>query len=59
MKIIAYHNKSNIDIEFEDGTVVYHKRYDRFIHGYISNPNYLRMVLQFIKKQYLILLKEI
>lgn len=41
MKIIAYHSKSNIDIEFEDGTVVYHKRYDRFIHGYISNPNYV------------------
>ena len=41
MKIIAYHSLSNIDIQFEDGTIVYHKTYNRFKDGYISNPNYV------------------
>ena len=41
MKIIAYHSRSNIDIQFEDGTIVYHKTYNRFKDGYISNPNYI------------------
>lgn len=41
MKIIAYHSRSNIDIQFEDGTIVYHKTYNRFKDGYISNPNYV------------------
>lgn len=39
MKIIAYRNASDIDIEFEDKTIVTHKSYDCFKQGYISNPN--------------------
>ena len=40
MKIIAYHDSSNIDIEFEDGTVVKKKRYDHFVAGKIKHPKY-------------------
>lgn len=39
MKIIAYRNANDIDIEFEDKTIVTHKSYDCFKQGYISNPN--------------------
>lgn len=38
MKIIAYRSNVDIDIQFEDGTVVYNKRYSNFKRGSISNP---------------------
>lgn len=37
---IAYRGNKDIDIKFEDGTVVYHKTKDCFIQGSISNPNF-------------------
>lgn len=37
---INYNNAKDIDIKFEDGTVVYHKTKDCFIQGSISNPNF-------------------
>lgn len=37
---INYNNARDIDIKFEDGTVVYHKTKDCFIQGSISNPNF-------------------
>ena len=40
MTIIAYHNAYDIDIQFEDGTVVAHKRYPLFQRGYVTNPNF-------------------
>lgn len=43
MTIIAYHNASNIDIQFEDGTIVYHKEYKRFKKGQIANPNFKKV----------------
>lgn len=39
MKIIEYNGYHNVTIEFEDGTIVYNKRYDFFKLGYIVNPN--------------------
>lgn len=40
MTIIEYRGSSDIDVEFEDGTIVQHKSYNNFIYGLISNPNY-------------------
>ena len=42
-KIVAYRNSKNIDIQFEDGTIVYHKRYSAFKKGNITNPNYNKL----------------
>ncbi len=36
MKIIAYRNTSDIDVQFEDGNVVKHKSYSHFKEGKIS-----------------------
>lgn len=40
MKIIAYRSSQDIDVEFEDGTVVEHTTYGHFTYGYIRNPNF-------------------
>ena len=37
--IIRYENARDIDIRFEDGTVVEHRQYDQFKKGGIANPN--------------------
>ena len=39
MKIIVYRTARDIDVEFEDGAVVYHKNYSNFKKGYIQHPN--------------------
>lgn len=39
MTIIEYRNCNDIDIEFEDGTVVKNKNYGNFKLGNIKNPN--------------------
>lgn len=39
MRIIACRSHDDMDIEFEDGTRVYHKTYQSFKQGYIKNPN--------------------
>ena len=39
MTIIAYRNSHDIDIQFEDGTIVTHKKYYNFSKGLIKNPN--------------------
>ena len=41
MTIIKYRKYKNIDIQFEDGTIIKHKRYDNFLNGKIRNPNYV------------------
>ena len=38
MEIIVYRNTDDIDVQFEDGTIVQHKRYDYFKSGQIKNP---------------------
>ena len=38
--IIAYRNSKDIDIQFEDGTIIYNKTYKEFKKCQIGNPNY-------------------
>ena len=40
MTIIAYRGCMDIDVQFEDGTIVKNKRYDSFLKGAITNHNY-------------------
>lgn len=44
MTIIEYRNCNDIDIEFEDGTIVKNRTYRRFKEGKIKNPNYIKKV---------------
>ncbi len=39
MTFIKYYNYANIDIQFEDGTIVSNVRYDNFIYGKVNNPS--------------------
>lgn len=39
MTIIAYKTTENIDVRFEDGTIVTKKKYDDFLRGRIRNPS--------------------
>lgn len=41
MTIIAYRDSHDIDIQFEDGTIVKNKQYSAFSNGQIANPNML------------------
>lgn len=42
MEIIGYRNNGDIDVKFEDGTVVPHRRYQDFQKGSVRNPNTLK-----------------
>ena len=39
MTIIKYRKNTDIDVQFEDGTIVYNQKYDSFKKGYIKHPN--------------------
>lgn len=39
MAIISFRKKTDIDIQFEDGTIVKHKNYQNFQRELIKNPN--------------------
>lgn len=39
MVIKVYRNADDIDVQFEDGTVVEHKSHSKFKHGAIAHPN--------------------
>lgn len=39
MKIITFRNSADIDVQFEDGAVAYHKTFYNFRIGNIGNPN--------------------
>ena len=41
MTIIAYRNTKDINVQFEDGTIVENKQYGNFLRGTIVNPNVL------------------
>lgn len=43
MTIIAYRKADDIDIMFEDKTIVYNKRYRNFLKGEIRNPNVIKI----------------
>ena len=40
MKLISYRNYYDVDVEFEDGTIVYNQSIQGFRLGHIKNPNY-------------------
>ena len=42
MTIIAYRGCHDMDIQFEDGTIVYNKTHQNFMLGEITNPNYMK-----------------
>lgn len=42
MKCIAYYSQDDIDVQFEDGTIVKEKQYRAFKQGLIRNPNIKR-----------------
>lgn len=46
MTIIAYRGHKDIDIQFDDGTVVTNKRYQHFKQGDIKNPNITNEIFQ-------------
>lgn len=39
MTIVKYRNATDLDVEFEDGTIVKHKHYRNFVGRCIRNPN--------------------
>lgn len=41
MKIIDYRNCTDLDIQFEDGTIVKNRAYKEFNNGCVSNPNHV------------------
>lgn len=41
MTVEVYRNSHDVDIRFEDGTLVTHKKYGDFVKGLIANPNYI------------------
>ena len=42
--IIRYGSSRDIDVQFEDGQVVYHRKYNCFKKGTIAPPNYTRLI---------------
>ena len=40
MTIVGYRDNTNIDVQFEDGTIVKHKPYYNFVHNKIKHPEY-------------------
>ena len=44
MTIIEYRNANDIDIQFEDGTIVKHRQYTSFKKGTIQNPNFNKIL---------------
>ena len=57
-KIIAYRKSRDIDVQFEDGTIVTHKFYDAFITGHIRNPNIKNPNYKSIKNKFKERMKE-
>jgi hypothetical protein len=50
MKIIAYRSAFDVDVEFEDGTVVPNRKYSHFKCGSIRNPNFVNSRLGEVRK---------
>ncbi len=51
MTIIKYINCLDIDVQFDDGTIVEHKSYKEFKSGHIANPNFLNPKFQAKKER--------
>lgn len=50
MTIIAYHRNDDIDVQFEDGVIVYHHTHAAFLRGEISHPSINAKSAQAAKK---------
>jgi hypothetical protein len=46
MVIIAWRNRYDIDVQFNDGTIIRNKTYANFKKGSIANPNYTERIRQ-------------
>jgi uncharacterized protein YkvS len=42
MKIVAYVTSRDVSVQFEDNTIVNHKKYDNIVKGQVKNPNLAR-----------------
>jgi len=51
MKCIAYYAPDDIEVEFEDGTVVEGKQYQAFLQGHIRNPNFKKEPEQYTEEE--------
>ena len=49
-KIIAYRKYNDIDIQFDDGTIIQHRSYGDFVKAAISNPNLYKKVKCWINR---------
>ena len=38
MTCVAYRGNTDVDVQFEDGTLAEHKAWDAFLKGYIRHP---------------------
>jgi hypothetical protein len=43
--IKEYRKATDIDVEFEDGTIVTHRSYNTFLNGSIRNPNKISVLI--------------
>lgn len=43
MELVKYINSHDIDVQFEDGTIVYNKNYTNFKKGYIPHPKFKKV----------------
>lgn len=50
--IINYKNSLNVDVKFDDGTIVLNKKYDNINKGIIRNPNYKNHINKNIRTIY-------
>lgn len=52
MTLIAYRNRNDVDIQYDDGTIVEHKSYSEFKHGNIGYPG-THALTENTKKKYI------
>ena len=50
MTIVKYRGCNDIDIQFEDETIVKHKQYTNFKKGTIQNPNFNKKIIEKAKQ---------
>lgn len=46
MTLIRYNNYYDIDVQFEDGTIVYNRQYNEFKYGSLRHPNQSKIVIE-------------
>ena len=59
MTIIAYRKAIDLDVQFEDGTIVENRQYDGFLKGTIANPNVLSDGISIPEKFMISILKQL